>query len=139
VIPYLSPELIAAIVGDESATTSDMRTHSKPVVENSVPDRRSLSAVDKKSVPAPFQWNVSWARYSRLFVVAAKLILLWLAVVISGIGSNTFGSTWRVRRVRQHSVPRGTTNRTCFNSPCNLRATACTKSGHTVSLALAGS
>jgi hypothetical protein len=39
-IPYLSPEFIAAILGNDSATASDMRTDPKPAVENAVPVQR---------------------------------------------------------------------------------------------------
>jgi len=52
-IPYLSPELIAALLGDESATASDMRADPKPAVENPVPVQRSPSTASEKSVPAP--------------------------------------------------------------------------------------
>jgi hypothetical protein len=68
-IPYLSPELIAAILGDESATAFGMHTDPKPAVENSVPVQSSSSTVNEKPVPAPFRWNVS-----RLFAVVANLL-----------------------------------------------------------------
>jgi hypothetical protein len=75
-IPYLSPELIAAILGGESATGSDMRAYPKPATDSSLPIQRSSSAVNEKSPPAPIQGNTSWLRQ---FVVLAKLIGFWRA------------------------------------------------------------
>jgi hypothetical protein len=70
-IPYLSPELIAAILGRESATVSDMRADPKPATDSSLPIKRFPSIVNEKSLPAPIQGNTSW---SRQFAVLAKLI-----------------------------------------------------------------
>jgi hypothetical protein len=70
-IPYLSPELIAVILGRESATASDMRADPTPATDSSLPIQRSPSTVNEKSPPAPVQGNTSW---SRQFAVLAKLI-----------------------------------------------------------------
>jgi hypothetical protein len=74
-IPYISPEFIDAILG-KSAVVRDSQT--KSTVEDSLPVHRSRSVGNKKHPRAPSQWNVSWSRYSRLFAVVAKLIVLWL-------------------------------------------------------------
>jgi hypothetical protein len=52
-IPYLSPELIAAILKRESTSSVDLRADSKSAVENSIPALRSQSAVNKK----PFKFH----------------------------------------------------------------------------------
>jgi hypothetical protein len=75
VIPYLGPEFIDAIFG-ERATSRDLQTAS--TVEDSVSVHSSQSAGIEKHKGAPSQWNASWSRYSRLFAVVAKLIVLWL-------------------------------------------------------------
>jgi hypothetical protein len=77
-IPYLSPEFIAAILGGENATPSNMRVESKPTKENSLPVQRISATVNETSIPNPFQWSVFWSRYFRIFAVVAKLTILWL-------------------------------------------------------------
>ena len=77
-IPYMSPELIDAIFGKRE-TDRDLQT--KSIVEDSVPVHRSQSASVEKYTVAPSRWNVSWSRYSRLFAVVAKLIVLSLLFV----------------------------------------------------------
>jgi hypothetical protein len=77
-IPYLSPELTTAILGQESVNASDMQTDPKRAVENLVPTQRTPSTVNEQSLPAPIQWNVAWSPYFRAFAVMAKLIAFWL-------------------------------------------------------------
>jgi hypothetical protein len=53
-IPYLSPELIAAILKLESTSAVDLQVDSKSATENSFPAPRSRSAVNEKPVRVPF-------------------------------------------------------------------------------------
>ena len=47
-IPYLSPELIAAILKRESTSAVDVRANSESATENSFPALRSQPAVNEK-------------------------------------------------------------------------------------------
>lgn len=76
-IPYICPEFIAAILGNESAIATDLQTNSKSAHGESVPAARSQSGAKARHAPGPLRWNVSWSRCSRLFAVVTKLIVLW--------------------------------------------------------------
>jgi hypothetical protein len=54
-IPYLSPELIAAILKLESTSAVDLHVDSRSAMENSFPALRSQSAVNEKPVRVPFR------------------------------------------------------------------------------------
>jgi hypothetical protein len=77
-IPYLGPELIAAILKRESTSAVDLQVDSKSATENSFPALRSQSAVNEKPVRVPFQRRGSSLRCSRLFVVVGRLVAPWL-------------------------------------------------------------
>ena len=76
-IPYLSPELIAAILKRESISAVDSQMDSKSSTEASFPALRSRSAVNEKPVRIPFRRKVSWLRCSRLFAVVGRLVAPW--------------------------------------------------------------
>jgi sensor domain CHASE-containing protein len=76
-IPYLSPELIAAILKLENISAVDLQADSKSATENSFPASRSQSPVNEKAVRVPFRWRASWLRCSRLFVVVGRLVVAW--------------------------------------------------------------
>ena len=76
-IPYLSPELIAAILKLESTSAVDLQVDSKSVLENSSPALRSQSAVNEKLVRITFRRKASWLRCSRLFAVVGRLVAPW--------------------------------------------------------------
>lgn len=76
-IPYLGPELIAAILNCESTSTIDLRADSKSAAENSSSALRSQSAVNEKPVRVPFRRKASWLRCSRLFAVVGRLVAPW--------------------------------------------------------------
>jgi hypothetical protein len=76
-IPYLSPELIAAILKRQSLSSVDLQADSKSAAENSFSALRSQSAVNEKPVRIPFRRKVSWLRRSRLFAVVGRLVAPW--------------------------------------------------------------
>jgi hypothetical protein len=76
-IPYLSPELIAAILKLESTSAVDLQVESKSALENSFPALRSQSAVNEKLVRITFRRKASWLRCSRLFAVVGRLVGPW--------------------------------------------------------------
>jgi hypothetical protein len=76
-IPYLSPELIAAILQRESMSSVDLEADSKSATENSFPAPRSQSPVNKKPVRGLFRRKASWWRCSRLFAVVGRLVAPW--------------------------------------------------------------
>ena len=76
-IPYLSPELIAAILNHESLSSVDLQADSKSVAKNSFSALRSQSAVNKKPVRVLFRRKASWLRCSRLFAVVGRLVAPW--------------------------------------------------------------
>jgi hypothetical protein len=76
-IPYLSPELIAAILKRESISAVDLQMDSKSSTEDSFPTLRSRSAVNEKPVRIPFRRKLSWLRCSRLFAVVGRLVAPW--------------------------------------------------------------
>jgi hypothetical protein len=77
-IPYISPEFMAAVLGHEGSIAPDRQRNSKSASEGSVPVLRLQSAGYAKPVRAPFQWNKSWLRHSRLLLaVAARLVIFW--------------------------------------------------------------
>ncbi len=76
-IPYICPEFIAAVLGNESAVATDLQTNSRSALRESVSVARSQSGATASHAPGPLRWNVSWSRCSRLFAVVAKLIVLW--------------------------------------------------------------
>ena len=73
-IPYLGPELIAAILKRDSASAVDLQADSKSTTENSFPALRSQSAVNEEPVRIPLRQKVSWLRCSRLFAVVGRLV-----------------------------------------------------------------
>ena len=75
-IPYLSPELIAAILKLESTSAVDLQVDSKSALENSFPALRSQSAGNEKLVRIRFRRKASWLRCSRLFAVVGRLVVL---------------------------------------------------------------
>jgi hypothetical protein len=66
-IPYLSPELIAAILKVESTSAVDLQKDSKSATENSFPALRFRSAVNKKPVRVPFLAKGFFAILSSIF------------------------------------------------------------------------
>jgi hypothetical protein len=76
-IPYLSPELIAAILKLDSTSAVDLQVDSKPAMENSFPALRSQSAVNEKPRRVPFRRKAPWLRCSRLFAVVGRLVAPW--------------------------------------------------------------
>jgi hypothetical protein len=76
-IPYLSPELIAAILKRESVSAVDLQMDSKSSTEASFPALRSQSAVNERPVRVPFRQKASWLRCSRLFAVVGRLVAPW--------------------------------------------------------------
>jgi hypothetical protein len=76
-IPYLSPELIAAILKRESTSSVDSRADSKTAAENSFPALCSQSAVNEEPVRVPFRRKASWLRCSRVFAVVGRLVAPW--------------------------------------------------------------
>ena len=70
-IPYLSPELIAAILKRESISAVDLQMDSKSSTEASFP------AVNEEPARIPFRRKVSWLRCSRLFAVVGRLVAPW--------------------------------------------------------------
>jgi hypothetical protein len=72
-IPYLSPELIEAILKRESSTSAvDLQMDSKSSTEASFP------AVNEEPARIPFRRKVSWLRCSRLFAVVGRLVSPWV-------------------------------------------------------------
>jgi hypothetical protein len=76
-IPYLGPELIAAILERESTSAVDLQADSKPATKNSIPAPRSQSAIKEKPVRAAFRRKVSWLPGSRLFAAVGRLVATW--------------------------------------------------------------
>jgi hypothetical protein len=76
-IPYLSPELIAAILKLKSISAVDLHADSKSAMEDSLPAQHSQSAVNEKLVRVTFRRKASWLRCSRLFAVVGRLVALW--------------------------------------------------------------
>jgi hypothetical protein len=77
-IPYLSPELISAILKLEGTSAVDLQVESKSATENSFPALRSQSAVNEKPVRVPFRRRGSWLRCIRLFAVLGRMVALVL-------------------------------------------------------------
>jgi hypothetical protein len=71
-IPYLSPEFIAAMLKREGTSSVDLRADSKSAAENSFPAPRSQSVVDEKPVRVPLRPKASWLRCSRLFAFVLR-------------------------------------------------------------------
>jgi len=76
-IPYLSPELIAAILKRESTSAVDLQADSKSLREHSFPTLRSQSGVNEKLTRVPFR-RKAWLRCSRLFTVVGRLVVPWV-------------------------------------------------------------
>jgi hypothetical protein len=76
-IPYLSPELIAAILKLESTSAVDLQVDSKSATENSSLGLRSQSAVNEKPMRVPFRRKASWLRCPHLFAVVGRLVAPW--------------------------------------------------------------
>jgi hypothetical protein len=76
-IPYLGPELIAAILERESTSAVDLQANSKLATENSLRAVRSRSVVKKKPARVPFRRKASWLRCSRLFAIVGRLVARW--------------------------------------------------------------
>jgi hypothetical protein len=79
-IPYLSPELIAAILTRENTAAVDLHTDSKSAREDSLSAVRSQSAINEKRERALFRQKIAWLPCSRIFAVACKLVVLWPSV-----------------------------------------------------------
>lgn len=77
-IPYTSPEFIAAILIGERASVREVRTNYDPIVEHSVPVLRSQSMPHKISMSAPLQQKTFWSRCYFLLAFVAKILVLWL-------------------------------------------------------------
>jgi hypothetical protein len=76
-IPYLGPELIAAIMKCEGTSDVDLQADSKSAVKDSLPALRSQSAVNENLVRVPSRRKASWLRRSRLFGVVCRLVAPW--------------------------------------------------------------
>jgi hypothetical protein len=77
-IPYLGPELIAAILNRESAAALDLGTDSKSATKNSLLALRSQSTINDKPVHIPLRRKAFRLRWSRLFTAVRGLVVLWL-------------------------------------------------------------
>ena len=75
-LPYLGPDLIAAIVKRESAS-ADLRDDSKSAMRNLLSISRSHSTNNEQPKRGLFPGKAFWLRRSRLFVVADRLIARW--------------------------------------------------------------
>jgi hypothetical protein len=75
--PYLSTELIAAIMKPKSVSAPDLRMDSESATENSVPAIPHQSAVDEQSVMVKFQVKAAYLLNSRLYDIVAGLVAPW--------------------------------------------------------------
>ena len=75
-LPYLGPDLIAAVVKRESAST-DLRDDSKSTTENLLSTGASPT-INEQPVRVSFPGKAFWLRCSRRLAVAGRLVVSWL-------------------------------------------------------------
>ena len=76
-LPYLSHELIEAILKREGISAVDLQKDSESATENVFPSLRIQSAVNEKRVRVPSRQKASWSRCTRLFAAVGRLVAPW--------------------------------------------------------------
>jgi len=76
-IPYISPEFLAAVLGQEGSIAPDRPTSPKSTGEESILVLRTQAAAYVKSERAPLQWNEFWLRRFRLLLAVAARLIFW--------------------------------------------------------------